>query len=548
MKHKTTIIFLGTAQFIMVLDSTVMNVSISQVVADLNTTVPDVQACITMYTLVMAAFMLIGAKYGDVWGRRRAFSIGLAVYGLGSLTTALSPNVTWLFIGWSLIEGLGAVLVIPSIAALTAVNYKGKERAMAYAMLGGIAGAGAAAGPLIGGFMTTVLSWRLVFAGETVAVLAILAFGVRKINDDSVPQHDRIDYSGAVLSAVGMGLTVFGILKISTWGLFRPLGGPTIGGNEITPFGLSIVPFMIMAGLFVLGCFLRWEERVERNGRKPLLRPDLLGIGQMRAGLSTLTAQYLILAGTFFVLPLYLQLVLGKNALETGVKILPISVAMMITAMLGPRLASRSSPRRVVSIGMGVLLVAVFATMASISPELNSPVFFVAMALFGGGIGLTFSQLGNIVMSSVDETRSSEAGGLQGVGQNLGQSLGTALIGAVLLAQLTTGFTKDVAASTVIPEQVKTQIAQTAADTGVQMVSLSDAEKAAQDAGLSQQATDEVVTIYADSQIRALKIALLVASFFVLVGAWFARALPDKPLDSAGVPATPLEAGEPVGA
>src|SRR6188472_2231096 len=152
----------------MVLDSSVMNVSISQIVSDLNTTVTGVQSAITMYTLVMAAFMLVGAKLGDILGRDRAFAIGLGVYGLGSLITALSPNITVLIIGWSGIEGLGAVLVIPAIAALTASNYEGRERALAFALLGGIAGAAAAAGPLIGGFVTTVLSWRVVFAAETV--------------------------------------------------------------------------------------------------------------------------------------------------------------------------------------------------------------------------------------------------------------------------------------------------------------------------------------------------------------------------------------------
>ena len=158
MRSRTTILILGTAQFVMVLDSTVMNVSISQVVADLHTTVSGVQLAITAYTLVMAAFMLTGAKLGDIWGRRRAFSIGLAIYGVGSLTTALSPNLGVLLLGWSGIEGLGAVLVIPAIASLTAANYSGRERALAYGLLGGIAGAGAAAGPLIGGFITTALS------------------------------------------------------------------------------------------------------------------------------------------------------------------------------------------------------------------------------------------------------------------------------------------------------------------------------------------------------------------------------------------------------
>ncbi len=176
MRNRTTILILGTAQFVMVLDSTVMNVSISQVVADLHTTVSGVQLAITAYTLVMAAFMLTGAKLGDIWGRRRAFSIGLAIYGVGSLTTALSPNLGVLLLGWSGIEGLGAVLVIPAIASLTAANYSGRERALAYGLLGGIAGAGAAAGPLIGGFVTTEFTWRVVFAGETVIVLVLLTF------------------------------------------------------------------------------------------------------------------------------------------------------------------------------------------------------------------------------------------------------------------------------------------------------------------------------------------------------------------------------------
>ena len=220
MRNRTTILILGTAQFVMVLDSTVMNVSISQVVKDLHTTVPSVQTAITLYTLTMAAFMLTGAKLGDIWGRRRAFAIGLVIYGLGSLTTALSPNITVLTIGWSGVEGLGAVLVIPAIASLTAANYKGQERALAYALLGGIAGAAAAAGPLIGGFVTTALSWRVVFAAETLCVVVILMF-VRRIQDHPTVEHERLDGVGSALSAVGLGLVVFGILKISTLGLLQ---------------------------------------------------------------------------------------------------------------------------------------------------------------------------------------------------------------------------------------------------------------------------------------------------------------------------------------
>ena len=546
MKNRTTILMLGAAQFIMVLDSTVMNVSITQVVADLHTTVPMVQTAITAYTLVMAAFMLTGAKLGDLWGRRRAFTIGLLIYGVGSLTTALSPNVAVLLIGWSGIEGLGAVLVIPAIAALAAENYTGRERALAFALLGGIAGAGAAAGPLIGGFVTSAWTWRVVFAGETVIVLGVLLF-VGRIRDERGGQPVALDLTGSWLSAVGMGLSVFGILKISQWGLFRPIGALTIGGTKITPFGFSAVPFVIATGFAVLGMFVRWEEHVERRGGTPLLRPDLLRIPQMRSGLFTVVSQYLILAGTFFVLPLYLQLVLGKDALQTGLKILPISVAMMITATLGPRLATRRSPRAVVRIGMAFLFVSIIGVMATISPSLSDVAFAVSLAGFGAGLGLVISQLGNVVMSAVPDTRSSEAGGVQGTAQNLGQSLGTALIGATLLVGLTTGFHQRVLADQSIPDNVQQQIVS-ATDKGLSMVSKADAEKIAKESNLPPHEVDDMVALYSDAQIEALKRALFIAALFVFVGLWCARGLPAEPLPAADGVAAENGAGSDAGA
>ena len=243
MRRWLPLIILAAAQFVMVLDSSVMNVSISQIVADLDTTVTGVQGAITMYTLVMAAFMLVGAKLGDIWGRDRAFGIGLAVYGLGSLTTALSPNLYVLLFGWSLVEGLGAVLVIPAIAALTAANYEGKDRAFAYGIIGGVAGAAIAVGPVIGGFVTTYYSWRYVFVGEVVIVIAVLL--VRK-RMQAAPRPDhppKLDFGGAALSAAGLGLIVFGILQSSKWGWVWPLDAPTIDGHEITPLGFSLVPY-----------------------------------------------------------------------------------------------------------------------------------------------------------------------------------------------------------------------------------------------------------------------------------------------------------------
>ncbi|HET7427395.1 MAG TPA: MFS transporter, partial [Gemmatimonadales bacterium] len=240
---------LAAAQFVMVLDSSVMNVSISQIVDDLDTTIQGVQLAITAYTLVMAALMLAGAKLGDILGRNRTFAIGLAIYALGSFTTAISPNLTVLLIGWSLIEGIGAVLVVPAIVSLTAATYSGKQRAVAFGIIGGVAGAAVAAGPLIGGWVTTEFSWRYVFVAEDVIVAVILLAHRRMPRAPAAALRPKLDLVVVGLSATGLGLVVFGILKSSTWGLIEPRGARTVNGTEITPVGFSMVPFVIAAGV-----------------------------------------------------------------------------------------------------------------------------------------------------------------------------------------------------------------------------------------------------------------------------------------------------------
>lgn len=529
MRRWLPLMILAAAQFVMVLDSSVMNVSISQIVADLDTTVTGVQAAITAYTLVMAAFMLVGAKLGDIWGRDRAFGLGLIVYGLGSLTTALSPNLAVLLVGWSLVEGLGAVLVIPAIAALIAANYQGKERAFAYGIIGGVAGAAIAVGPVIGGWVTTYYSWRLVFVGEVVVVLAILA--VRKRMQPAPPpeQPPKLDVLGAALSAAGLGLIVFGILQSSSWGWVQPLDAPTIGGTEITPLGFSLVPFLIVGGVFLLWFFSLWEERRERLGQDTLLERALLRIEALRAGLATLMSQQLVLMGTFFVLPVYLQVVLGLDAFETGKRLLPMSITMLIAALLGPRLAARLAPRLIVRIGLVAMVVAALVLVGTIDVELNETGFKLSLALFGIGAGLLMSQLGNVIMSSAPAGKTNEAGGLQGTAQNLGASLGTALIGSVLLAGLLTGFTTRIAEDPTLSEPVRVEI-QAATQQGIEIVTTEQAHAAAIAAGLSPADADAVTANYADAQLEALKKAMLAVALLALLSLLFTRRLPGKPL------------------
>ena len=521
----------ASAQFVMVLDSSVMNVSISQIVADLDTTIQGVQLAITAYTLVMAAFMLAGAKLGDILGRERAFALGLAIYGVGSLTTALSPNLTVLLVGWSLIEGLGAALVLPAIVSLIAHTYSGSQRALAFGVIGGVAGAAIAAGPLIGGWVTTELSWRYVFAGETVIVAVILFLRRRLGYTPPGEQRPQLDLVGVALSATGLGLVVFGILKSSQWGLIEPRGALTIGGTEVTPFGFSAVPFFIMAGCAVLAAFASWEERREGLGRDVLLDRSLLRISPLRAGLSTLLMQQLLLLGTFFVLPVYLQVVLGLDAFETGKRLFPMSVAVFAAALAGPKLARGFAPKRVAQAGLVAILIASVVLLGTIDVELDETEFAIALALFGVGAGLLLSQLGNVIMSSVEPGKTNEAGGLQGTAQNLGASLGTALIGSVLIAALSTNFVSLVEQNPDVPAQVRDRIARVA-DQGIPVVPAADVEQAALDEGLPPSQASALAGDYGEAQLHGLERSIGAVAIFALLALWATRGLPGRTQDS----------------
>jgi MFS family permease len=519
------ITMLAAAQFIMVLDTTVMNVSITQVAADLNTTIVGLQTAITMYTLVMAAFMLLGGKLGDRWGAKRAFWIGLLVYGLGSLTTALAPTLGVLLVGWSFIEGFGAVLVIPAIAALTAATYSGRQRALAYGILGGVSGASAALGPLIGGFVTTYYTWRLVFAAETVVVLGVMLF-LRLIPATS-GHKSKLDISGAVLSAVSLGMIVFGILSSSQWGWIAPTASvPVINGVPLTPLGLSPVFWLITFGLVLLGVFARHEQAFIDAGKEPLLDIRLLKIPPMRAGLVTYLSQQFIIMGTFFVLPLFLQTVLGFDALETGIILLPLSLSLLVFALAGARFSGRYSPKRIAYLGLLLMLSGLVLLIAFTSTDLHSTGFKIALALVGAGNGLLVSQLGNVIMSSVPPERGSEAGGLQGTAMNLGASLGVALVGSILIASLVSNFQTNVLSDPALADIAQQLSAQ--AETSANFVSVEQVTLAAEQAGLSTEQVAAVTEQYADAQIMALKTAFAAIALFSLLALWYVGSLPQR--------------------
>lgn len=515
---------LGAAQFLMVLDQAVMNVAISQLVEDFDTTVTTIQSVIALYALVMAGLMLTGGKLGDLLGRRRAFAIGLCIYGVGSGLTAAAWNVPSLVLGWSVLEGIGAALVLPAMVALVAGTYEGRERAVAYGVLGGVAGAGIAVGPILGGWVTTDFTWRLVFIGEVVVAIGIL-LGTRLLREPERPAgRPVLDWVGGVLSASGLAIVVFSILQASNWGWLRPRSSP------IEIFGFSLTPFAIAAGCLVLAGFVAWERRREARGLEPLVHLGLLGISRLRGAVTMLLAQNLILMGIFFTIPLFLQIVQGLDALETGVRMLPTSVGLFASSVVGSRLATRFPPRLLVRIGLGTVLLATVLLLGTIEPQLDNAPFLVAMGALGIGMGLIVSQLGNVAQSAVCDADRSETGGIQNTAMQLGSSLGTAFLGAVVITGLITAFGNNIANDPQIAAEVNEQV-QVHVAAGASFVPAAEVEASGRAAGLPPATVDAIVGHYEDAQLAALKTALLFAAFLIVASFWPTRRLPSQRLD-----------------
>jgi len=513
---------LAAGQFLMTLDSSVMNVSIATVAKDVGTTVTGIQGAITAYTLVMASLMIIGAKVGALIGRKRAFAIGCVIYGCGSLTTAIAPNLPVLLFGWSFLEGVGAALILPAIVALVAGNFAAERRPAAY---GAVAAAGAiavAVGPLIGGFFTTYFSWRWVFAGEVLIVLVILVFA-RRIADAPVEERPQLDVVGAVLSALGLALLVFGVLRTSEWGWIQPKAdGPSWAG-------VSPSLWLMLAGLLMIWVFFRWEARRDSQGREPLVRPAMLRNRQLTAGLTMFFFQYLVQAGFFFVVPLYLSVALGLSALETGARLLPLSVTLLVAAIGIPRFLPRISPRLVVRVGLLSLLAGTGVLLGALDPDAGPEVVFVPMLLVGLGIGALASQLGAVTVSAVPDDESPEVGGIQNTMTNLGASLGTALAGSLLIASLTSAFLANVQTSPSIPASAKQQ-AQVELAGGVSFVSDADLESALDEAGVEEATTDAALVAYEDARLDGLRAALGILALLSIIALFLAQSIPRKPV------------------
>jgi EmrB/QacA subfamily drug resistance transporter len=487
-------LLLSAAMFVLVVDTSLMNVSIAAVVEDTGTTVSGVQGAIALEALVSAAFILIGSKVADLIGRKRAFVLGLLGYAAGALAMTFAQGLTAIIVFWAVIGGLGASLLLPSMQALIHGNFHGAAQKKAYAMVGAASGVAAAVGPLLGGLLTTTLSWRIGFALEVV-VIAVVLSSLRLVQDVPYTGPRRVDTVGAVLSAVGMGGVIVGIL---VW----QEGGEYVG-------------VLIALGLVALVSLARWLVRRQREGRPTLIDPGLFREDGFRLGIGSQMMQNIALGGMMIALPIFLQMVLGYNALQTGLTIAPLSLTMFASALIAGRRVGKRRPAAVIRGGWLLLLVGIVALLPIIPRAESGWALVVPLVIAGAGLGLLLSQLNNYTLSPISDERVSEAAGVNSAAGSFGLSFGLAFGGAIMLAALSLAFTQKVDGSTVLPPEAKTELAQ-ALEEDAQV--LSDTQLNARLEGQPAEIQAEIVAINTDARPLALQVAMLVPLLAVLLG------------------------------
>ncbi|GEL46111.1 MFS transporter [Cellulomonas hominis] len=487
-------VLLAAAMFVLVVDTSLMNVSISAVVRDIGTTVSGVQTAIALEALVSAAFILIGSKIGDLFGRKRAYVLGLLGYGVGAVAMTLAQDLAAIVVCWAIIGGLGAALLLPAMQSLIHGNFAGDAQRRVYAMVGAAASIAAAVGPLLGGFITTYLFWRVAFGLEAV-VIALVLLGARRVRDVPYTGERTADPVGALLSVLGMGGVVLGVL---VW----QEGGEAVGA-------------LLLVGLGALVGLSRWLVRRARRGAPVLLDPGLFRSGHFRLGVSQQLAQQVALGGAMIALPIFLQMVLGYDALQAGLSLAPLSLCMFATALLAGRRTGRRRPATVVLAGFGALVVGTAVLLAVVPRATSGWHLAPPLLVMGVGLGLLVSQLNTYTLSPVSEERVSEAAGVNSAAGSFGLSFGLALAGAVMLASLATGFTARAEASTVLDPAEQQEVARALEDDAELM---SDAQLAAVLAGRPPDVQAEVLRINDEVRPRALQVALLVPLLAGAVG------------------------------
>ncbi len=487
-------ILLAMAMFVLVVDTSLMNVSIAAVTHDLGTTVSGVQSAIALEALVSAAFILIGGKVGDLIGRKRAYVLGLLGYAIGAFAMALAQSLTAVIIFWAVVGGLGASLLLPAMQSLIHGNFEGAAQKQAYALVGAAAAIAAAVGPLLGGFVTTYLSWRVGFLLEDVIILIVLV-NIRLVRDVPYTGPPGIDLVGAGLSVVGMGGIVLGIL---VW---------QEGGESV--FALLAIGAGAMAGL------VYWLVRRKRQEKPTLIDPDLFQSKVFRFGISQQMLQQIALGGTMIALPIYLQMVLEYNAMEAGLSLAPLSLSMFAVALLVGKKAGDRRPSSIIRMGFALLSLGMVVLIPIVPRATSGWYLVIPLVIAGSGLGLLVSQLNNYTLAPISEERVSQAAGVNSAAGSFGLSFGLAFAGAILLATLSLTFTNMSNASTVLAPSHKQAVAK-ALEHDAEVMTNTQLKK--QLAGQSAAVQDEIIRINTDARHRSLQVALLIPLLAGLIG------------------------------
>jgi MFS family permease len=487
-------LLLAAAMFVLVVDTSLMNVSISAVVDDLDTTVSGVQSAIALEALVSAAFILIGSKFGDLIGRKRAYVLGLLGYAVGALAMTVAQSLTAIIVCWAVVGGLGASLLLPGMQALIHGNFEGDAQRRVYALVGAAAAIAAAVGPLLGGLITTTLSWRVGFGLEA-AIIAIVLLNIGLVRDVPYTGPRGVDVVGSGLSVVGMGGIVLSIL---VW---------QEGGESVAA--------LLAIGAFGIGSLIYWLLRRNREHKPVLLDPDLFTSKGFRLGITGQMMQQIALGGSMIALPIYLQMVFEYNALEAGLSLAPLSLSTFVVALVAGRRAGGRRPSTIIRLGFALLSVGVLILLPIVPRADNGLALAVPLLIVGTGLGLLVSQLNNYTLSPISEERISEAAGVNSAGGSFGLSFGLAFAGAIMLAALSVIFTDMANDSSVLAPAEQERVADALEDDAEVMSNTKLAELLA---GQPEEVRAEIIRINTDARPRALQVALLVPLLAGLVG------------------------------
>ncbi len=430
-------IVLNLALAIVIIDGTILNVSVRQITADVKTDVKNFQWIITIYSLVIASLTILGGKLGDLFGKKKMFLIGATIFAIGSAISGISQNFWQILLGWSIVEGIGASLMMPATTSLIISNFKGKDRAIAFGVWGGIAGASSAIGPLLGGYLTDNISWRWAFLINVLIVLIILIFSFTIKEEKEISKKKKIDIFGAILSGTGLLFIIFGIIESSKYGFLIKKENFSIGNLEINLGKLSIVPIFIFLGIFILINFYFFEKRRETKKLDTIVSTKIFENKSFVFGVATSSIISLGQSGIIFSIPVFLQSVRNYSAFQTGIALLPLSIAVLIISPLSIFIGKKISIKNIISIGLIINFLSTIILSQTLSENSTTQDLMLGLSMLGAGMGLTMSRITNFTISSVNEEKSGEASGLNNTFRQIGSSLGSAIIGAVFISSTT---------------------------------------------------------------------------------------------------------------